>query len=39
VRRIRRSSGLSFTDNIYCVNITLGLTDGIIGRVQKPDIG
>jgi hypothetical protein len=32
------SSGLSFTDNIYRVNIKLGLTKGIIGRFQEPDI-
>jgi hypothetical protein len=32
------SNGLSFTDNIYRVNIKLGLTKGIIGRFQEPDI-
>jgi len=31
-------TGLAFTDNIYRVNIKLGLTKGIIGRFQEPDI-
>jgi len=32
------SSGLEFTDNILRLNIKIGLTMGIIGRLQNPDI-
>ena len=32
------SSGLEFTDNIFRLNIKIGLTKGIIGRLQNPDL-
>ena len=32
------SSGLEFTDNIFRLNIKVGLTKGIIGRLQNPDL-
>ena len=32
------SSGLEYTDNIYRLNIKIGLQKGIVGRLQNPDI-
>jgi hypothetical protein len=32
------SSGLEYTDNIFRLNIKIGLTKGIIGRLQNPDL-
>ena len=32
------SSGLEYTDNIFRLNIKIGLQNGIIGQLQNPDI-